>query len=41
MQMEDETAKWPYDFPESIDYPHANERGTIRGQLFVRDRYFS
>ncbi|KAG5607256.1 hypothetical protein H5410_028748 [Solanum commersonii] len=40
-QMEEETAKWPYDFPESIDYPHANGRGTIRGQLFVRDRYIN
>ncbi|KAJ8540138.1 hypothetical protein K7X08_026527 [Anisodus acutangulus] len=39
LAMQEQTAKWPYDFPESVDYPHANERGTIRGQLFVRDRY--
>ncbi|KAM3344718.1 rhamnogalacturonate lyase isoform X1 [Capsicum galapagoense] len=40
-QMQEETAKWPYDFPESVDYPHANQRGTVRGQLFVRDRYIN
>ncbi|XP_018629377.3 uncharacterized protein [Nicotiana tomentosiformis] len=40
-QMFEETAKWPYDFPESKDYPKANERGTISGRLLVDDRYIS
>ncbi|XP_022884571.1 uncharacterized protein LOC111401185 [Olea europaea var. sylvestris] len=38
-QMKKETQKWPYDFPRSEDFPHANQRGTISGRLLVRDRY--
>ncbi|XP_060184761.1 uncharacterized protein LOC132614352 [Lycium barbarum] len=40
-QMFEETAKWPYDFPESKDYPKANERATVKGRLLVNDRYVS
>ncbi|CAA2989385.1 Rhamnogalacturonate lyase [Olea europaea subsp. europaea] len=40
-QMQEETQKWPYDFPSSEDFPHANQRGTVRGRLLVRDRYLN
>ncbi|CAA3005319.1 probable rhamnogalacturonate lyase B [Olea europaea subsp. europaea] len=40
-QMLIETKKWPYDFPLSKDFPHANERGAISGRLFVFDKYMS
>ncbi|KAI3462155.1 hypothetical protein Pfo_018818 [Paulownia fortunei] len=40
-QMSEETKKWPYDFPLSSDFPHANHRGTISGRLLVRDRYIN
>ncbi|PIN05729.1 Rhamnogalacturonan endolyase [Handroanthus impetiginosus] len=40
-QMSKETKKWPYDFPLSKEFPHANQRGTIRGRLLVRDRYIN
>nr|AFA41489.1 putative lyase [Solanum tuberosum] len=36
-QMNEETNKWPYDFPTSIDYLHANQRGSVSGQLMVHD----
>ncbi|KAI3435127.1 Rhamnogalacturonan endolyase [Psidium guajava] len=38
-QMLTETVSWPYDFIHSDDYPSATERGTVSGQLSVRDRY--
>lgn len=38
-QMLMETASWPYDFISSDDYPSAAGRGTVSGQLSVRDRY--
>ncbi|OWM66165.1 hypothetical protein CDL15_Pgr013382 [Punica granatum] len=40
-QMKIETESWPYDFTRSKDYPHSSERGTVSGQLFVRDRYMN
>lgn len=40
-QMLIETESWPYDFPQSENYPLSNERGTISGRLLVRDRYVS
>ncbi|KAL0463421.1 UNVERIFIED_CONTAM: hypothetical protein Slati_0229700 [Sesamum latifolium] len=40
-QMSEETKKWPYDFPMSVDFPRASQRGTITGRLLVRDRYIS
>ncbi|KAK3017898.1 hypothetical protein RJ639_005204 [Escallonia herrerae] len=36
-----ETKSWPYDFPLSQDFPHANQRVTISGRLLVRERYIS
>ncbi|KAM7463829.1 hypothetical protein LguiA_031950 [Lonicera macranthoides] len=36
-----ETRSWPYDFPYSEDYPHADQRGTVTGRLQVRDWYFT
>lgn len=35
-----EVQSWPYDFVESEDFPRAEERGTVAGQLQVLDRYF-
>ncbi|XP_060185880.1 uncharacterized protein LOC132615317 [Lycium barbarum] len=40
-QMNEETKKWPYDFPASTDYPHANQRGSVSGQLMVHDWYIN
>ncbi|OMP01659.1 hypothetical protein COLO4_11702 [Corchorus olitorius] len=40
-QLGEEIASWPYNFTGSKDYPSAKERGTIRGQLVVRDRYIN
>ncbi|MCD7456965.1 hypothetical protein HAX54_033732 [Datura stramonium] len=36
-RMNQEVASWPYDFPVSKDYFKSNQRGTVRGQLFVND----
>ncbi|KAL1825588.1 hypothetical protein ACET3Z_012366 [Daucus carota] len=36
-----EQQSWPYSFPLSNDYPHADRRGTVRGRLQVRDRYLN
>ncbi|CAK9320533.1 unnamed protein product [Citrullus colocynthis] len=38
-QMRIETSKWPYNFVESEDFPSFDQRGTVTGQLLVRDRY--
>ncbi|GAA0160628.1 lyase [Lithospermum erythrorhizon] len=38
-QMLEEKGKWPYDFPLSLDYPHANQRGVAIGRLMIQDRY--
>ncbi|XP_051140620.1 probable rhamnogalacturonate lyase B [Andrographis paniculata] len=40
-QMLKETKSWPYDFPRSHDFPRANQRGSVSGQLLVHDRYIS
>ncbi|KAG9440126.1 hypothetical protein H6P81_020291 [Aristolochia fimbriata] len=39
-QMEHQVRSWPYSFPASVDYPPAHQRGSVRGGLLVRDRYF-
>lgn len=39
--MNQEVASWPYEFPLSQDYIKSNQRGTVTGQLFVNDWYFS
>ncbi|GER47099.1 rhamnogalacturonate lyase family protein [Striga asiatica] len=40
-QMSEEIEKWPYDFPESRDFPRGSQRGTITGRLMVRDKYIN
>lgn len=40
-QMSIEVESWPYDFPHSEDFHSSNQRGTVRGQLVVHDRYIS
>ncbi|KAG5574200.1 hypothetical protein H5410_054334 [Solanum commersonii] len=37
-RMNQEVASWPYEFALSKDYIKSNQRGTVRGQLFVNDR---
>ncbi len=36
-QASREYAKWPYDWVNGVDYPHAAERGTVSGQLVLTD----
>ncbi|XP_019177548.1 PREDICTED: probable rhamnogalacturonate lyase B isoform X3 [Ipomoea nil] len=36
-KMNQEVASWPYDFVHSIDYMKSDQRGIVRGRLFVRD----
>lgn len=36
-QMARETASWPYNFPQSPDFLHANQRGSVSGRLLVHD----
>ncbi|RAL45760.1 hypothetical protein DM860_009624 [Cuscuta australis] len=36
-KMNQEVASWPYDFVHSIDYLKSDQRGTVRGRLFVCD----
>ncbi|KAK4707675.1 hypothetical protein R3W88_028600 [Solanum pinnatisectum] len=36
-RMNQEVASWPYEFALSKDYIKSNQRGTVRGQLFVND----
>ncbi|KAF8085192.1 hypothetical protein N665_0676s0006 [Sinapis alba] len=40
-QMVAEVHSWPYDFVKSVDYPLHHQRGTVKGQFFVMDRYIS
>ncbi|VVB09845.1 unnamed protein product [Arabis nemorensis] len=40
-QMVVEVQSWPYDFVKSADYPLHHQRGTVKGQFFVLDRYNS
>ncbi|KAI7981604.1 hypothetical protein LOK49_Contig27G00004 [Camellia lanceoleosa] len=37
-QMLIETQSWPYDFPLSEDFPHADQRDIVSGRLIVRDK---
>ncbi|HTK74316.1 MAG TPA: polysaccharide lyase family protein [Gemmataceae bacterium] len=32
-----EFGAWPYDWVRGVDYPHKDERGTVRGQLVLND----
>jgi len=36
-QAKKETAKWPYDWVNGVDYPHLEQRGTVTGQIVVSD----
>lgn len=38
-KMEIEVQNWPYDFPQSEDFPWSDQRGNISGRLLVSDRY--
>ncbi|XWS45038.1 hypothetical protein CRYUN_Cryun15aG0102000 [Craigia yunnanensis] len=38
-QLSEEIEIWPYNFTRSEDFPHAEQRGEVNGQLLVRDRY--
>ncbi|KAE8675657.1 Cinnamyl alcohol dehydrogenase 6 [Hibiscus syriacus] len=38
-QLSEEIESWPYNFTQSEDFPHAEQRGEVSGQLLVRDRY--
>ncbi|KAI5648048.1 hypothetical protein M9H77_34053 [Catharanthus roseus] len=40
-QMEIERKNWPYDFPVSDDFPHADQRGSVKGRLLINDRYIN
>ncbi|KAG6702606.1 hypothetical protein I3842_07G043700 [Carya illinoinensis] len=40
-QMLREVESWPYNFIQSEDFPTAGQRGTVVGQLVVRDRYMN
>ncbi|XP_062119976.1 probable rhamnogalacturonate lyase B [Humulus lupulus] len=40
-QAKDEGSKWPYNFINSKDFPLSNQRGSVKGQLFVQDRYLN
>ncbi|MDR3744974.1 MAG: polysaccharide lyase family protein [Acidobacteriaceae bacterium] len=36
-QAKQQNAKWPYDWVNGVDYPHAAERGTVTGQIVLDD----
>ncbi|KAA8531470.1 hypothetical protein F0562_006177 [Nyssa sinensis] len=38
-QMLIEKENWPYNFPLSEDYPHADQRAVVSGRLLIRDKY--
>ncbi|XVE83037.1 hypothetical protein DITRI_Ditri16bG0054700 [Diplodiscus trichospermus] len=38
-QLNEEIESWPYNFTRTEDFPHAEQRGEVNGQLLVRDRY--
>ncbi|KAK4572002.1 hypothetical protein RGQ29_030413 [Quercus rubra] len=40
-QMMTEVESWPYNFPASEDFPHADQRGRVTGRLQIKDRYLS
>ncbi|CAL5205313.1 unnamed protein product [Lathyrus oleraceus] len=39
LQMLVEVQSWPYNFPESDDFPKWDERGNVCGRLMVKERY--
>jgi rhamnogalacturonan endolyase len=36
-QAKKETAQWPYDWVNGVDYPHKDQRGTVTGQIVLDD----
>ncbi|KAG7544659.1 Galactose mutarotase-like domain superfamily [Arabidopsis suecica] len=38
-QMVSEVQSWPYNFVKSVDYPLHHQRGIVKGQIFVMERY--
>jgi rhamnogalacturonan endolyase len=36
-QADKESAKWPFDWVNGVDYPHKNERATISGKIILND----
>src|SRR6185369_13887171 len=36
-QAKKETAAWPYEWVQGVDYPHKNERGNVTGQIVLVD----
>lgn len=36
-QAKKEAAAWPYDWVSGVDYPHKDGRGTVSGQIALRD----
>ncbi|KAK7858599.1 rhamnogalacturonate lyase [Quercus suber] len=38
VKMLNEVNSWPYNFTQSKDYPTSDQRGSVAGQLLVRDR---
>ncbi|KAL0549705.1 hypothetical protein IC582_014192 [Cucumis melo] len=40
-QLAIEINDWPYTFPQSEDFPSSAQRGSVTGQLLVRDGYIS
>jgi len=36
-QAKEQTAKWPYDWVNGVDYPHKDQRGTVTGQIVLND----
>ncbi|TQD81016.1 hypothetical protein C1H46_033431 [Malus baccata] len=40
-QMYEEVKSWPYNFTQSEDFPNSHERGSVAGQLLIRDSYIN
>ncbi|XP_022752049.1 probable rhamnogalacturonate lyase B [Durio zibethinus] len=38
-QLSEEIKSWPYNFTRSEDFPHAEQRGEVSGQLLVGERF--
>jgi rhamnogalacturonan endolyase len=36
-QAKQQNARWPYEWVNGVDYPHAAERGTVTGQIVLDD----
>lgn len=36
-RAKEESAGWPYDWVDGVDYPHRDERGIVEGQLTLND----